>query len=126
MANILIVDDSAVVKYRLRQILERYGHVVVGEASDGIQAIIMYKGLNPDIVTMDINMPGKNGIETTIEILKDDPGAKIIMITSEACGENVIKALQSGARNYILKPFNIDRVIQTIDDVCKGNSVKGC
>jgi len=120
MAKILLVDDSEVVKYRLKQILERNDHEVIGEASNGAEAEIMYSKLQPDIVTMDINMPGKNGIETTKSILVEHPEARIIMITSEACGANVIKALKGGAKSFILKPFNIDKVIQTIEDVLKG------
>lgn len=87
------------------------GHVVVGEADDGVKAVEQYKVLNPDIVTMDITMPNMNGIEAVKQIMSYDPSAKIVMCSAMGQQEMVMDAIRSGAKDFIVKPYQEDRVL---------------
>jgi two-component system chemotaxis response regulator CheY len=119
MAKILIVDDAKIMRMSIKNMLNDLGHKVIGEASSGYSAIEEYKRLKPDIVTMDITMPQENdiadGIEAVKQIIAFDKSAKIVMITSHGEQEKVIKAIQSGASNYLLKPLKIDRLKDVLD-----------
>jgi two-component system chemotaxis response regulator CheY len=117
MARILIVDDAAFMRNMLKDILTKNGHEVVGEAGSGEEAILKYKALHPDLVTMDIVMPGMDGIETTKKIISEDPSAKIVMCSALGQQQMVIDALQAGARDYIVKPFQPVMVMETIKKV---------
>lgn len=117
MANVLIVDDAAFMRMMIRNMLEKNGHQVVGEAQNGVEAIQQYKALHPDIVTMDITMPEKDGIEALKEIKSLDPNARIIMASAMGQQAMVIEAIQSGAKDFIVKPFDEGRVIQAIQKV---------
>ncbi|MDD3852976.1 MAG: response regulator [Syntrophomonadaceae bacterium] len=119
MANILIADDSTVMRRSLRLILTKGGHTVAGQATDGASACLMYNQLKPDLVTMDITMPGINGIEAMLKILESDPSAKIIMITAIDQKRMIFEAIKSGARHYIIKPFEDDKVLSTINEVLR-------
>ena len=99
--------------------LEKAGHTVVGQATDGISVCQMYNQLKPDLVTMDITMPGMNGIEAMLKILESDPHAKIIMITAIDQKRMILDAIESGARHYIIKPFKEDKVLYTVNEVLK-------
>lgn len=115
MANrILIVDDAAFMRMMIRDILSKNGYEVVGEAQDGAQAIEKFKELNPDLVTMDITMPEMDGITALKEIRKLDTNAKVIMCSAMGQQAMVIDAIQAGAKDFIVKPFQADRVIEAI------------
>ncbi|MBU5267788.1 response regulator [Virgibacillus proomii] len=112
--RILIVDDAAFMRMMIKDILSKNGYEVVGEAQDGAQAVEKYKELTPDLVTMDITMPEKDGITALKEILASDPQAKIIMCSAMGQQAMVIDAIQAGAKDFIVKPFQADRVIEAI------------
>ena len=113
--NVLIVDDAPVIRLLLRNILEKNGFVIVGEAGDGGEACEMYQALSPDVVTMDITMPDVNGIEGVKKILAINPEAKIIMITAIDQRKFLQEAIKAGATDYIVKPFEDDRVISALE-----------
>ncbi len=119
MANILVVDDSRTSRRILKDLLEKNGHVVVGEAVNGQDGYDSYNKLNPDIVTMDITMPEVDGIESLRLIKKVDPNAKVIMITAAGQKEKMMEALKYGASDFISKPFNEDVVLDTIKKLCR-------
>lgn len=115
MANrILIVDDAAFMRMMIRDILSKNGYEVCGEANDGAQAIEKFKELKPDLTTMDITMPEMDGIAALKEIKKIDPNAKVIMCSAMGQQAMVIDAIQAGAKDFIVKPFQADRVIEAI------------
>ncbi len=112
--KVLIVDDAAFMRMLLKDIISKAGFEVVGEAANGKEAVEKYKELKPDIVTMDITMPEMNGIEAVKEIKKIDPDAKIIMVSAMGQQAMVIEAIQAGARDFIVKPFQPARVIEAL------------
>lgn len=115
MANrVLIVDDAAFMRMMIKDILTKNGYEVIGEASDGAQAVEKYKELKPDLVTMDITMPDMDGIAALKEIKKIDKDAKVIMCSAMGQQAMVIEAIQAGANDFIVKPFQADRVIEAI------------
>jgi two-component system chemotaxis response regulator CheY len=114
MAKILVVDDAAFMRMMIKDILTKHGYEVVGEANDGVRAVEKYKELRPDLVTMDITMPEMDGITALKEIKKVDPGAKVIMCSAMGQQAMVIDAIQAGAKDFIVKPFQADRVIEAI------------
>lgn len=115
MANrILIVDDAAFMRMMIRDILSKNGFEIVGEAVDGAQAIEKFKEHKPDLVTMDITMPEMDGITALKEIRKIDSSAKVIMCSAMGQQAMVIDAIQAGAKDFIVKPFQADRVIEAI------------
>ncbi|QJD83369.1 response regulator [Cohnella herbarum] len=115
MANrILIVDDAAFMRMMIRDILTKNGYEVVGEAQDGAQAIEKFKEFTPDLITMDITMPEMDGITALKEIRKLDSNAKVIMCSAMGQQAMVIDAIQAGAKDFIVKPFQADRVIEAI------------
>ena len=117
MARILVVDDAAFMRVLLKNILKSGGHEVVGEAENGIEALEKYEELKPDLVTMDIVMPHLDGIETTRSIIKIDPKARIVMCTAVGQQAKVLEAIKAGARGYIVKPFQADKVLKEIEKV---------
>ncbi|WP_047151655.1 response regulator [Aneurinibacillus tyrosinisolvens] len=114
MSKVLIVDDAAFMRMMIKEILSKNGFTVVGEASDGSQAVEKYKELTPDLVTMDITMPEMDGITALKEIKKIDANAKVIMCSAMGQQAMVIDAIQAGAKDFIVKPFQADRVIEAI------------
>jgi two-component system chemotaxis response regulator CheY len=115
MANrILVVDDAAFMRMMIRDILTKNGYDVCGEANDGAQAIEKFKEVKPDLVTMDITMPEMDGIAALKEIKKIDPNAKVVMCSAMGQQAMVIDAIQAGAKDFIVKPFQPDRVIEAI------------
>jgi two-component system chemotaxis response regulator CheY len=117
LSKILIVDDAALMRYMLKEILIKGGHEVIGEAPNGLVAIEMYNSLFPDIVTMDITMPEMDGTEALKKIMSQHPSAKIIMCSAIGHKQKVIQAIQAGAKDFIVKPFQADRVIAAINRV---------
>lgn len=114
MARVLIVDDAAFMRMMIKDILEKNGYQIVGEASNGIKAVEIYKAEKPDVVTMDITMPDMDGIEAVKEIKAFDPAAKIIMCSAMGQQTMVMDAIRSGARDFIVKPFQAERVLEAI------------
>ncbi|WP_404802352.1 response regulator [Bacillus shivajii] len=115
MAKVLIVDDAAFMRMMIKDILTKNDFDVVGEAADGSQAVDLYKEHSPDIVTMDITMPEMDGITALKEIRKHDPNAKVIMCSAMGQQAMVIDAIQAGAKDFIVKPFQADRVLEAIN-----------
>lgn len=117
MGRILIVDDTMFMRTLVKNILFSGGHDIVGEAEDGAQAVEMYKKLKPDLVTMDVVMPKMNGIEALKSIKAADPGARVIMCTAVGQEQMVKLAIKSGAKGYIVKPFQAPKVIEEVNNV---------
>lgn len=117
MARVLVVDDAAFMRMMLKDILSKAGHEIVGEAANGVEAVEKYKELKPDVVTMDITMPEMNGIDAIKEIRKFDPGATIIVCSAMGQQAMVIEAIQAGAKDFIVKPFQASRVIEAVQKV---------
>ncbi|NLO82767.1 MAG: response regulator [Clostridiales bacterium] len=112
--KILIVDDAAFMRMMIKDILTKNGFIVAGEAENGIKAVEKYKELRPDLVIMDITMPDMDGIQAVREIKKIDPGAKIVMCSAMGQQAMVIESIQAGARDFVVKPFQADRVIEAV------------
>ncbi|GAW92950.1 response regulator [Calderihabitans maritimus] len=115
--RVLIVDDAAFMRMMIKDILTKNGYEVVGEAENGAVAVEMYKELKPDVVTMDITMPEMDGIEAVKAIRAIDPEAKIIMCSAMGQQMMVMEAIQAGAKDFIVKPFQQDRVLQALNKV---------
>lgn len=113
VARVLIVDDAAFMRHMLAQMLAGT-HEVCGEASNGLEAIQKYKELLPDIVTMDITMPDMQGIDAVREILAIDPKAKILMCSAMGQRQMVLEAMKAGAKDFIVKPFQKERILDAI------------
>jgi len=111
MAKILIVDDAAFMRISIKNMLTKNGYEVVGEAENGAVGVEMYKELQPDIVTMDITMPEMSGLDALKEIMKQDPQAKIVMVSAMGQEAMVREAIVSGAKGFIVKPFKEDGII---------------
>ena len=117
MANILIVDDSRTSRKMLRDILERRGHVIIGEAVDGQEGFDQYVKLRPDVVTMDITMPVMDGIDSLKLIMRFDPQAKVIMVTAAGQKQKMMEALKIGAVEFISKPLDEEAIIKTLKEI---------
>ncbi|OGO77022.1 MAG: hypothetical protein A2Y23_03355 [Clostridiales bacterium GWB2_37_7] len=131
MANILIADDSITMRKTLNTILTESGFTVVAEAGSGYEACIGFDKHLPDLVILDINMPFINGIEALRAILSKHPYAKIIMVSSEGNSSLISHALNMGAKDYIIKPFSVQALVNTIskiiqrDEFVSNDSLKG-
>lgn len=117
MGRILIVDDTLFMRTLLKNILFSGGHDIVGEAGDGDEAIAKYQELKPDLVTMDVVMPKVNGIEALKGIKAFDPNAKVVMCTAVGQEQMVKLAIKTGAKGYIIKPFQAPKVLEEIKNV---------
>ena len=115
--TILIVDDAAFMRMMIKDIVTKNDLEVVGEAQNGIEALEMYEKFKPDIVTMDITMPEKDGISAVKDIMGKYPQAKIIMCSAMGQQSLVMEAIKAGARDFLVKPFKPDRVIEAINKV---------
>lgn len=122
MAKILIVDDSIIMRKNLEFILKNSNHQIVGQATNGKQAVELYKECKPDLVTMDISMPFMSGTDAVSEIISIDPSAKIIMISAINQKQLVFEAIKKGAKHYIVKPIDAENVIKTIDSVLQNKN----
>lgn len=112
--RILITDDALFMRVTLKNILTQNGYEVVGEAQNGAEAVKLYQELKPDLVTMDITMPEMDGIAALKEIKKVDGGAKVVMCTAMGQKNMVVEAIQAGAKDFIVKPFQADRVLDAV------------
>jgi two-component system chemotaxis response regulator CheY len=120
--RVLVADDAAFMRQMIREILEAEGLEVVGEAVDGVEAIDQFSKLHPDLVTMDIVMPRRSGIDAVKGILELDPHARIVMCSALGQETLVMEALQAGARDFIVKPFKPDNVVATLAKVLEKES----
>jgi two-component system chemotaxis response regulator CheY len=121
-ARVLIADDASFMRQMIREIIEPEGYEVVGEATNGIEAVDQFEELHPDIVTMDIVMPKRSGIDAVKGILAKHPDAKIVMCSALGQETLVMEALQAGARDFIVKPFKPDSVISTLSKILEKES----
>lgn len=112
MNKVLIVDDAAFMRMTIKMMLEKNGYSIVGEATNGFDAIRMYKELRPDLVTMDITMPNMNGIDALKEIIGFDTEAKVIMLSAMGQEVMVRDAVIAGAKSFIVKPFTESSLIK--------------
>ena len=117
MARVLVADDASFMRQMIREIVEAEGFEVCGEASDGVEAVDEYKRLQPDVVTMDIVMPLKSGIDAVRGIMALDPTACVVMCSALGQETLVTEAIQAGAKDFIVKPFKPDDVIDTLKKV---------
>jgi len=115
--TVLVVDDSLIMQKKISGILTELGHRVVGTAASGKEAVELYQERLPDLVSMDITMPGMDGIETTKMILEAFPSAVIIMVTSHGQESMVLAALNAGAKGYVLKPIVKDRLAHVLINI---------
>lgn len=117
MKKILIVDDASFMRLAIREVLTRNGFEVIGEAENGMEAIDKYKLLKPDAVTMDITMPVMSGLEALKEIMKLDPKAKVLMVSALGQDTQIREAILSGAKSFVVKPFQEDKVVQVLHKI---------
>ena len=115
--NVLICDDAAFMRMMIKDILSKNGYNIAGEAENGLKAIEKYNELKPDLVLMDITMPEMDGIEALKKIKDSDPNATIIMCSAMGQQAMVIEAIQSGAKDFIVKPFQPERVLEAVKKV---------
>ena len=113
-ARVLIVDDLPMMRQALRSVLEEAGYVVAGEAIDGNQGVLGYMQHKPDVVLLDIVMPKLDGIAALKQIIRIDPGAKVIMCSALGEQSLIFRAIQLGARDFIVKPFRPERVVESV------------
>ena len=122
MGTVMIVDDAAIMRVMLKRIILQAGHTVVAEASNGDEAINLYQTAKPDLVLMDIVMPpsshAKDGIEALKKIISLDPTAKIVMCSAMSQPSLIIEALKSGAKDFISKPFQPQKVMEALSQYC--------
>jgi len=119
MVSILIADDSDAIRLVMRDILEIGKHTVVGEGVDGADAVEKYSQLKPDVLLLDLAMPKKDGLTVIHEVMEMDPKAKIILITAAGDMKVIDKCIADGAKSYIPKPFDFQKVLDIIDKVLK-------
>ncbi len=115
--NVLICDDAAFMRMMIKDILSKNGYNVAGEAENGAKAVEKYAEVKPDLVLMDITMPEMDGIQALKKIKEGDPGAKVIMCSAMGQQAMVIESIQAGARDFIVKPFQADRVLEAVKKV---------
>jgi len=117
--KVMVVDDSPIITRKICMMMEMLGYLVVKTAENGLDAIAAYRECQPDLVTMDITMPVMDGIEATRNIRREFPDANIIMVTSHGQERMVLEALKAGAKGYVLKPFQQQRLIAVIEKACR-------
>ena len=115
--TVLICDDAIFMRTMVGDILQQAGFEIVGEAETGVQAVEKYKQLRPDLVTMDIVMPDMGGIDAVREITKFDPNAKVLMCSAMGQQALVVEAIQAGAKDFVVKPFQPSRVLEAVQRV---------
>ncbi len=114
MARVLVVDDAAFMRKMVSDALASGGHEVVGEAGNGEEAIDRFQELKPEITTLDITMPGKDGLEALKEIVAMDPSARVVMCSALGQESKVLEAIKAGAKDFVVKPFEPARVLDAI------------
>jgi two-component system, chemotaxis family, chemotaxis protein CheY len=114
MPSVLIADDAAFMRMMLKNVLTEAGYEVVGEAENGAVAVSRYRELSPDLTTMDITMPEMDGLAALKEIRAGDPAARVVMCSAMGQQSMVIESIQAGAKDFIVKPFQPDRVLEAV------------
>ena len=114
MARVLIVDDAAFMRKMVSDALTGGGHEIVGEAANGAEAVQRFQELRPDVMTLDITMPEKDGLTALREILSMEPAAKVVMCSALGQESKVLEAIKAGAKDFVVKPFQPDRVLDAI------------
>jgi two-component system, chemotaxis family, chemotaxis protein CheY len=114
MARVLVVDDAAFMRKMVTDALGKGGHEVVGEAGNGNEALTQFEALKPDLVTLDITMPEKDGLAALADIMAADPSAKVVMCSALGQESKVLEAIKLGAKDFVVKPFQADRVIEAV------------
>jgi two-component system chemotaxis response regulator CheY len=114
MARVLVVDDAAFMRKLVSDALTQGGHEVVGEASNGVEAVERFKELAPEVTTLDITMPEKDGLTALTEILALDPSARVIMCSALGQESKVLEAIKAGAKDFVVKPFEPQRVLDAV------------
>ncbi len=115
MASTLIVDDNLLIRTLLRKILGDAGHEVIGEADNGLTAAGLVRGLRPELVTLDLVMPGRRGLETLRHMLMIDSSLTVVVCSASLDEPNVLRAIQNGAKGFIVKPFNRVSVLKNVN-----------
>ncbi|HEU4800518.1 MAG TPA: response regulator [Gemmatimonadales bacterium] len=115
--SVLVCDDAIFMRTMISDILSQAGFEIVGEAESGVQAVQQYRNLRPDLVTMDIVMPDMGGIDAVREICKEDPSARILMCSAMGQQALVVEAIQAGAKDFVVKPFQPSRVLEAVQRV---------
>jgi two-component system chemotaxis response regulator CheY len=115
MARVLVVDDAAFMRKMVSDALAKGGHEVVGEAGNGVEAIAQFQQIKPDLVTLDITMPEKDGLVALAEIVAADPSARVVMCSALGQESKVLEAIKLGAKDFVVKPFQPARVIEAVD-----------
>jgi two-component system chemotaxis response regulator CheY len=114
MARILVVDDAAFMRKVVSDALASGGHEVIGEASNGLQAVERFQELRPELMTLDITMPEKDGLEALAEIMTIDPGARVLMCSALGQETKVIESIKLGAKDFVVKPFQAARLLEAV------------
>ena len=114
MARVLVVDDAAFMRKMVSDALVKGGHEVVGEAGNGVEAVARFQELKPDLTTLDITMPEKDGLAALAEIVAADPSARVVMCSALGQESKVLEAIKLGAKDFVVKPFQPDRVIEAV------------
>jgi two-component system chemotaxis response regulator CheY len=114
MARILVVDDAAFMRKMVKDALSGAGHEVVGEAGNGVEAVARFQELSPDLTTLDITMPEKDGLAALAEIVAVDPSARVVMCSALGQETKIVQALKLGAKDFVVKPFQADRVVEAV------------
>jgi two-component system chemotaxis response regulator CheY len=114
MARILVVDDAAFMRKMVTDALTKGGHEVIGEAGNGTEAVQQYQTLKPDLTTLDITMPEKDGLSALKDIMAMDPSAKVIMCSALGQESKVLESIKLGAKDFVVKPFQADRVLDAV------------
>jgi two-component system chemotaxis response regulator CheY len=114
MARVLVVDDAAFMRKMVSDALTRGGHEVVGEADNGVEAVTRFQELRPEVTTLDITMPEKDGLAALKEIIAIDPAARVVMCSALGQESKVLESIKLGARDFVVKPFQADRVNEAV------------
>jgi two-component system chemotaxis response regulator CheY len=114
VARILVVDDAAFMRKMVSDALTKGGHEVVGEAGNGNEAVARFQELKPELTTLDITMPEKDGLAALKEIIELDPGARVIMCSALGQESKVLESIKLGARDFVVKPFQPERVLEAV------------
>ena len=115
MARVLVVDDAAFMRKLVSDALVKAGHEVVGEAANGVEAVASYQSLKPDLATLDITMPEKDGLTALREIIQLDPAARVVMCSALGQESKVLESIKLGAKDFVVKPFQADRVLGAVE-----------